>query len=270
MTNPTSRWMSVGAQWARVALLKNNNREPRQKHVDSLRDAMLRGEWRTTHQGVAFDQDGYILDGQHRLMALAQMPEDFRITVLVTTGLPRGQAWEAIDVNVQKRSVSDVLGCGKDLAAMATILDVVVSGHRAQTPGAIEPFVALIKEEATTLLSYCGTVRKVWSSASVRAAAAWTMKTKPDSADYVLKQYAALVRSEYRDMSEIVESLHRSFERGGRRENHRVDLFARAIKAFDIDNQHLSRVLIREVATTVREVRDQILQRLPQLRREAV
>ncbi|MFJ7245650.1 hypothetical protein ACIQWA_13535 [Kitasatospora sp. NPDC098652] len=32
--------------------------------------AMARGEWRTTHQGIAFDTTGKLLDGQHRLKAI--------------------------------------------------------------------------------------------------------------------------------------------------------------------------------------------------------
>jgi hypothetical protein len=32
--------------------------------------AMSRGEWRTTHQGIAFDKEGKLLDGQHRLMGI--------------------------------------------------------------------------------------------------------------------------------------------------------------------------------------------------------
>lgn len=31
---------------------------------------MIKGEWRTTHQGIAFDREGKLLDGQHRLMAI--------------------------------------------------------------------------------------------------------------------------------------------------------------------------------------------------------
>ncbi|MFE5858554.1 hypothetical protein ACFQ61_35720 [Streptomyces sp. NPDC056500] len=32
--------------------------------------AMSDGAWRTTHQGIAFDKEGMLLDGQHRLMAV--------------------------------------------------------------------------------------------------------------------------------------------------------------------------------------------------------
>ncbi|MYS09549.1 hypothetical protein GTW71_28925 [Streptomyces sp. SID6041] len=32
--------------------------------------AMANGEWKTTHQGIAFDKKGMLLDGQHRLMGI--------------------------------------------------------------------------------------------------------------------------------------------------------------------------------------------------------
>src|SRR5215831_4798996 len=44
-----------------------NNRAIRASHVETLRAAFARGEFVTTHQGVAFDTGGDLLDGQHRL-----------------------------------------------------------------------------------------------------------------------------------------------------------------------------------------------------------
>jgi len=32
-------------------------------------EAMRRGEWMVTHQGIAFDTQGVLVDGQHRLAA---------------------------------------------------------------------------------------------------------------------------------------------------------------------------------------------------------
>lgn len=42
-------------------------------------EAMRSGRWRLTHQGIAFDAEGYILDGQHRLQAvvIADIPVEF-------------------------------------------------------------------------------------------------------------------------------------------------------------------------------------------------
>lgn len=44
-------------------------------------EAMKEGRWKLTHQGIAFDRDGLLLDGQHRLMAviLAQISVPFWI-----------------------------------------------------------------------------------------------------------------------------------------------------------------------------------------------
>ncbi|HEY9372566.1 hypothetical protein [Streptomyces sp.] len=44
-------------------------------------EAMKEGRWRLTHQGIAFDSEGFLLDGQHRLKAvdLAGIPVDFNV-----------------------------------------------------------------------------------------------------------------------------------------------------------------------------------------------
>lgn len=43
--------------------------------VNNYAAAMLRGEWRLTHQGIAFDHDRWMIDGQHRMMAIEQAAE---------------------------------------------------------------------------------------------------------------------------------------------------------------------------------------------------
>ena len=52
--------------------LKKNtrNRNLQQVVVDRYADDMARGNWQLTHQGIAFNADGVLLDGQHRLAAV--------------------------------------------------------------------------------------------------------------------------------------------------------------------------------------------------------
>src|ERR1041384_1802394 len=40
--------------------------------VIEFRNAMLRGEWTQSHQGLAFDHDMQLIDGQHRLVAVIE------------------------------------------------------------------------------------------------------------------------------------------------------------------------------------------------------
>lgn len=46
------------------------NRLIRRYKVEAIADAIRRGEWETTHQGIAIDPDGRLIDGQHRLSAI--------------------------------------------------------------------------------------------------------------------------------------------------------------------------------------------------------
>lgn len=46
------------------------NRPVNQAHVDRLVEDMKAGRWKLTHQGIAFDVNGTLQDGQHRLWAI--------------------------------------------------------------------------------------------------------------------------------------------------------------------------------------------------------
>ena len=57
----------IASQW-----LEGNvrNRRIDQKHVNCLAQEMAAGRWMMTHQGIAFDANGTLIDGQHRLWAI--------------------------------------------------------------------------------------------------------------------------------------------------------------------------------------------------------
>ena len=62
-----------------------NNRTLRRELVEMLACDMANGAFKCTHQGIAFDDKGNLIDGQHRLNAvlLAQVP----VQMMVTRGL---------------------------------------------------------------------------------------------------------------------------------------------------------------------------------------
>ncbi len=77
-----------------AAWLAENNLENRTKTSSPIRkynNDMANQRFPTTHQGIAFDSDHRLLDGQHRLAALAALPEGTEITLLVTWNLPPRQ-----------------------------------------------------------------------------------------------------------------------------------------------------------------------------------
>jgi hypothetical protein len=64
--------------------------EQQRKHVDSVSDgyarAMKSGHWMLTHQGIGFDDDGVMIDGQHRCWGIVKSGIPQRM--MVTRGIP--------------------------------------------------------------------------------------------------------------------------------------------------------------------------------------
>lgn len=81
------------------------NRPMRPQHVRALASDMRAGLWQTTHEPVAFAEDGVLIDGQHRLAAIAQSGKTIEIAVA------RGC----------KRGTFHVVGCGATRTAGDTL-----------------------------------------------------------------------------------------------------------------------------------------------------
>ena len=89
---------------ALIMARNSHNRRISNAQVDIIIGILMRGEWKRTHQGVAFYIDGTLMDGQHRLIAsiLAKMHLD---PIMVSGGYAKEDN-DAIDAGV-KRTASD-------------------------------------------------------------------------------------------------------------------------------------------------------------------
>lgn len=70
---------------AEAMLKKNhpNNRPIQQPIVNAIARDIETGNWKVTHQGICFDAEGYLIDGQHRLSACVQSGKTIEILVVV-------------------------------------------------------------------------------------------------------------------------------------------------------------------------------------------
>ena len=103
---------SVGPTVAQRYLDANMlNRPVRKKWVRELADRMRNGDWGLSHQGVCFDEDGNLIDGQHRLLAVIKSGATIRS--MVGRGFPRNSRYR-IDAGA-RRSARDfyVISGGK-------------------------------------------------------------------------------------------------------------------------------------------------------------
>lgn len=84
-----------------------HNRKIRQQTVARYRADMEAGLWTMAADPIRFDRDGRLSDGQHRLVALSELPETVAIPFLVVRGLPP-EAQSVMDQGV-KRTPGDQL-----------------------------------------------------------------------------------------------------------------------------------------------------------------
>jgi hypothetical protein len=242
---------------ARAMLAANTDNRPlRRNHVANLRASFLRGEYVTTHQGIAFDDKGVLLDGQHRLEAIAGMPEDFCADMLVTTELDRDQAFVAVDVIAAKRSVADVLNTDQHIAQTANYLARVAAGTGSQTPQTIKHIADFIEEDARVLHEHGPRAAKVWSSSGSRAAAIMCMKWH--DRDHAKSVYRAMVLADFDAMPPVAKSAYRAGASGRVTSNNMNEVFVRCLKLYNHDYKDLQRLQINDVPSEMARFREKL------------
>jgi hypothetical protein len=110
-----SKVQSITPVKAEEWLLANTqNRPVSKKTVRAFAEAMRRGEWKVTHQGIAFDTDGVLVDGQHRLAAIIEAQQPVDMTVF--TQVPAG-GFDVLDTG-KRRNAADVLAIEGEKSSM--------------------------------------------------------------------------------------------------------------------------------------------------------
>ena len=111
-TQITIRQETITPEVAKQYLEHNTgNRRLNRSSVESLAREIREGRWQLTHQGIAFDENGVLIDGQHRLSAVVLA--NTSVEMMVARGIkPSENNIFAID-NGKKRTVRDMLQIGQ-------------------------------------------------------------------------------------------------------------------------------------------------------------
>jgi hypothetical protein len=101
-----SRVQTISPSKAAELLEANTTNRPLSRAVvHSFAEAMRRGDWVVTHQGIAFDVNGVLVDGQHRLAAIIEADQPVELTVF--TEVNEG-TFDVLDTG-KRRNAADVL-----------------------------------------------------------------------------------------------------------------------------------------------------------------
>jgi len=236
----------VSPKIARAWLEKNTaNRPLRKSFVEYLSAAIKRGEWVLTHQGIAFAKDGRLLDGQHRLAAIAD--SGATVPVSVSRDVPE-RGFPVIDCGI-KRTMRDLTGLDSRLCDVAAYLCGVATGAKRYSSKQVMSAADFIRPYHDELMQACGAMRPKRGAAPIRAAACLRMVNADEKArHFVLTQYPAFIHLRVADMAPSMGALLRKVESysGGGGEAVRQGLGAAAWVAFDMANKNRTTIRIAD------------------------
>ncbi len=221
--------------------MNKGNRRLRRLHIRQLADAMLRGEWVLTPDGIAFDVNGTLINGQHRLHAIVL--SGMTIEMNVTTGVPE-KAFKVIDQGV-KRTTGDLLRLDSRVAQPLRRGASITLGFGSPTAAQIEAVGSSgLLESIVRVVDYCGTQARYFSSSTMCLSAAVSLMMG-HPAEFVLGQYAALVLMHFDDMTEHSKALTRQVARMSRNGSTGTsEELARGLRVFDPAKAKSTRVVV--------------------------
>ena len=108
---PDFQRLLIDPALAQVILAEHNhkNRQLRKARVEYWASVMEAGNWRYTHQGIAFDVDADLQDGQHRLTAAVQV--NFTLDIGVNVGMPR-ENFQIVDTGAFRTGTDAIFTSG--------------------------------------------------------------------------------------------------------------------------------------------------------------
>ena len=246
-----SDWFAITPGDATALLtLNRENREFRPTVVKSYTEAMKRGEWTRTHQGIGISKTGRLIDGQHRLMAITQ--SGVTLDMLIVTGLD-DVVFKDIDVH-SKRSLSDAFHEPKNIMEAVNRAARIVLGNHT-TPAQTEPYLRVLGPVLHSLVD--SKVRKrIVTSAPVVLAAAITILETGDS-DYVQTLFQTLKRSDFANMPPVALAFMKQVSDGTVNTSaNGTDAMARAFVLFDASRRNTAKIIIKDASIATDRVRN--------------
>ena len=153
-----------------MALLDKNlaNRVPTKSLIERLARDMANGDWMLTHQGIAINELGQLLDGQNRMYAVVKSGATIKTRITTFYGI-----YKAIDLPCDTgkiRTLSDITEYGKEITEVISYLFGSLMQVGKPTQAEAVKLYEKLKPHFDAVVSASKSHRKRTSAASVRAA----------------------------------------------------------------------------------------------------
>lgn len=197
--------VTVTPEMARDWLNMNTDNRPlRDSTVRTLMAAIRRGEWKLTHQPIAIDEAGRVLDGQHRLQACVLSGKS--LPMMVAREAPRA-TFDVIDIGA-RRSLADILRLPPLQAAALGYVCRLVWTNEKMSPQMAERIWPFIEKPITALTNEVSKNRRFVTTGAVMSAAAIRL-AGGEPPQYVLSLWRALVMMNMDDLPPVAQAFVR-------------------------------------------------------------
>jgi hypothetical protein len=163
-----------------------DNRPVSWSRVEGLANDIREGNWKCTHQGICFNKDGLLVDGQHRLHAIKVAKKGAWLPVFHND---QADFHDPIDRGTQ-RSVATVTGLhSRETAACTLLYRMEIGNLSSNVPVSVAEVLATMEHHADAMqrIDEVG-VDKKSIIAGLRAACAWVMPINASkTADFLQK-----------------------------------------------------------------------------------
>ena len=239
MKRIVSEVLAIAPQLAESWLAgKAPNRRLRKRVVERYANDMRAGQWRMTHQGIAFDETGALIDGQHRLAAIVRA--NMTVEMLVVRGIPRESQLD-MDQHA-KRGADDALtlaGFNADKTTVSIARGLFHAARHTKTDLSIEELAQFITRHRSAIDFARQLVdRKVRGVSAV--ARAFYHEDKARLANFICVLITGVQGDPPRDDSSaiLLRNLllltHASGGMNGSNANRRVALYMKTIRAIEL------------------------------------
>lgn len=232
-----------------------HNRPLRQGQVDFFVNLIKNEDFKLTHQGIAFDENGKLADGQHRLWAIAEA--NIPVQMYVTRGLPE-EAFHGIDMGA-KRTMGDAVFTnvkyGKTYAEISSFI-LRLLGFPRPTPTNIEKIFGMKGDLMVELMAACSVAKRTLTAAPLRTAVVYWADNALDK-QAVFDLYKAIVNLDFENLPPVGQAFLKQVMAGNKHRissNASLDLFNRAMTVFDPNKSQLSKIQISEPDTNLKKI----------------
>ena len=233
----------ITPQQAAAYLEKNKDNRKLSKHkVKEYLNEIKSGRWRYTHQGIAFDTEGFLLDRQHRLEAIKDA--GIATKMVVAYGVRRGD-FTIIDRGFP-RNMMVITGIERYYTECYIFLITVATKH-AQRPMPDDVFNLnkVLGDTLKVLQDYSSVKTRTFSTAPFRTAALAAIVSGEDK-NYVLNTYHELAAG-LQTMPKVAFALFSKSEELKKSGWHgRLEAYYKARYVFTKSNCDIGRVTITE------------------------